>query len=131
MDAVERWKPPRRSRVSAAGWPRECPAKALQLLRADHIFAAVTGKSRAGCHWGGYEDMRTAAERCLFLSEPMTAREYRTRYEPGTLEHLTDPDAVLKEETERAALIAIQRGLKPSPSGTYPLVVWSLVAARH
>jgi hypothetical protein len=75
--------------------------------------------------------MRTAAERCLFLSEPMTASEYRTRYEPGTIELLTDPDAVLKEETERAALIAIQRGLKPSASGMYPLAVWSLVAARR
>ena len=75
--------------------------------------------------------MPTTAERCLFLSEPMTAREYRARFEPATLEVMADVDAVLKEDTERAAVIAIQRGLKPSASGIYPLAVWSVVAARR
>jgi hypothetical protein len=75
--------------------------------------------------------MRTSAERCLFLSTPMTAREYLTRFEPGTLELMADPEAALKEETEKAAVIAIQRGLQPSEAGTYPLAVWRVVAARR
>jgi hypothetical protein len=73
--------------------------------------------------------MRFTAERCLFLSEPMTAREYRTRFEPGTLEFIADLDAVLKEETDRAEVVAIERGLEPSKAGTYPLAIWKLVAA--
>jgi hypothetical protein len=75
--------------------------------------------------------VRVAADACLFLLELMTAREYRTRFEPGTLEFMADLDAVLKEETERAALVAIERGLEPSEAGTYPLAIWRVVAAHR
>ena len=74
-------------------------------------------------------DVRYSADCCLFLSQLMTAREYLTRFEPGTLEAMDNPDAVFKEETERAAAAAIERGLERSAAGTYPLAIWKLVAA--
>jgi hypothetical protein len=58
--------------------------------------------------------MRTVTERCLFLSEAATAREGRSRFELGTLAFMEDPEIVLQEETERAAVAAIELRLKPS-----------------
>jgi hypothetical protein len=75
--------------------------------------------------------MQTAADACLFLSELMTAREYRTRFGPETLESMADLDAVLKKETERAAVIAKRRGLRASVAGRYPLAIWKAVAASR
>jgi hypothetical protein len=64
------------------------------------------------------------------LLPPMTAQEYRRRHEPWTLEFMLDPEAVIREDLERAEAIAAEYGLQPSHSGLYPLVIWDRVAAR-
>jgi hypothetical protein len=66
---------------------------------------------------------RTTDEYAVLL-QPMTAREYRRRHEPWTLEFMLDPEAVLQEDLERAESIAAEYGLEPSRSGIYPLVIW-------
>jgi hypothetical protein len=50
------------------------------------------------------------------LLEPMTAREHVTRFDP----HLFDLF------TEKAATVAAEYGLPPSPAGVYPRVVWDM-----
>jgi hypothetical protein len=65
------------------------------------------------------------------LLEPMTAREYRRRKEPWTLEFMLNPEAALREDLERAEAIAAEYGLARSRSGTYPRVIWDRVATRY
>ena len=65
------------------------------------------------------------------LLEPMTAREYRRRQDPWTLEFLLNPEGALQEDLERAEAIAAEYGLGPSKSGMYPRVIWDRVAARY
>jgi hypothetical protein len=60
------------------------------------------------------------------LLEPMTAREYLRRFEPGVLAQLQDPAVALEEDTQKAASIAAPYGLKSS-NGLFPRVVWDLV----
>jgi hypothetical protein len=57
------------------------------------------------------------------LLEPLTAREYRRRKEPWTLEFMLNPEAALREDLERAEAIAAEYGLARSKSGTYPRVI--------
>jgi hypothetical protein len=57
------------------------------------------------------------------LLEPLTAREYRRRKEPWTLEFMLNPEAALREDLERAEAIAAEYGLAGSKSGTYPRVI--------
>jgi hypothetical protein len=65
------------------------------------------------------------------LLEPMTAREYRRRTEPWTLEFMFNTEAALREDLEKAEAIAAEYGLKLSNSGIYPRVIWDRAAARY
>ena len=65
------------------------------------------------------------------LLELMTAREYRRRKEPWTLEFMLNPEASLREDLERAEAVAAEYGLARSKSGTYPRVIWDRVATRY
>ena len=60
------------------------------------------------------------------LLEPMTAREYLSRFGPGTHGLLSEPDRALQEGEQRAAAIAAPYGFKPS-AGRYPRVIWDLI----
>jgi hypothetical protein len=60
------------------------------------------------------------------LLEPMTAREYLSRFAPGTRGLLSEPDSALQEGEQRAAAIAAPYGFKPS-AGRYPRVIWDLI----
>jgi hypothetical protein len=60
------------------------------------------------------------------LLEPMTAREYLSRFGSGTHGLLSEPDSALQEGEQRAAAIAAPYGLKPS-AGRYPRVIWDLI----
>jgi hypothetical protein len=60
-----------------------------------------------------------SARRALF-----TAKEFLTRFEPGALNLLSEPERTLREDTLRAAAIATGRGLEPAVDGRYPLSVW-------
>jgi hypothetical protein len=72
----------------------------------------------------------TAQDYSVFL-EPMTAREYRRRNEPWTLEFMFNVEAALREDLERAEAIVGEYGLATSRSGTYPRVIWDRVATRY
>jgi hypothetical protein len=74
--------------------------------------------------------MKRTIDEYEVLLQPMTAREYRHHHEPWTLEFMLDPEAVLREDLERAEAIAAEYGLEPAASGRYPLVIWDRVAAR-
>ena len=74
--------------------------------------------------------MERSIDEYAILLQPMTAREYRRRHEPWSLEFMLDPEAVLQEDLARAEAIAAEYGLEPSESGVYPLVIWDRVTAR-
>jgi hypothetical protein len=64
----------------------------------------------------------TFAKRAL-----LTAKEFLTRFEPGALNLLSEPERTLREDTLRAAAIATWSGLEPAADGRYPLAVWERV----
>jgi hypothetical protein len=57
----------------------------------------------------------------------LTATEFLTRFEPGALNLLSEPERTLREDTIRAAAIATRGGLRPAGDGRYPLSVWERV----
>jgi gamma-glutamyl:cysteine ligase YbdK (ATP-grasp superfamily) len=61
----------------------------------------------------------------------MTAREYRRRKEPWTLEFMVNSEAAIREDLDSAENIATEYGLELSKSGTYPLVIWDRAATRY
>jgi hypothetical protein len=61
----------------------------------------------------------TSGKRALF-----TAEEFLTRFEPGALDLLSEPERTLREDALRAAAIAVGKGLEPAVDGRYPLAVW-------
>jgi hypothetical protein len=60
------------------------------------------------------------------LLEPMTAREYLSRFVPAMPGSLLRPNSALQEIEQRAATIAAPYGLNSS-GGRYPRVVWDLI----
>ena len=60
------------------------------------------------------------------LLEPMTAREYLSRFEPGILGLLSESNAALQADEKRAATLVAPYGLKPT-DGRYPRVVRELI----
>jgi hypothetical protein len=57
----------------------------------------------------------------------LTAKEFLTRFEPGALNLLPDPEKALGEDTLRAAALATQNGIQPAADGRYPLSVWERI----
>ncbi len=71
------------------------------------------------------------------LTALMTAEEWTTQFDPGTIEHMNDveyemPGAIARAFaalTERGHNLAHGLGLPRSETGAYPPVVWELEAA--
>ena len=57
----------------------------------------------------------------------LTAKEFLTRFEPGALNLLSEPEKALREDTFRAAALASENGLSPAADGRYPVSVWERI----
>ena len=77
----------------------------------------------------GHCDERGSAEYNLGLGDrrSTSAKEFLTRFEPGALNLLPDPEKTLGEDTIRAAALATQNGIQPAADGRYPLSVWERI----
>jgi hypothetical protein len=94
------------------------------------MCSALANARQKQVAWGCDMSHSTAIDYSALL-EPMTAREYRRRNEPGTLEFMLNVEAALREDLERAEAIAAEYGLEPSKSGRYPRLIWDRVATRY
>jgi hypothetical protein len=65
------------------------------------------------------------------LLEPMTARVYRRRQDPWTLDFMLNTEAVLQGDVIMAEAIAAEYGLERSKAGVYPRVIWDRVVSRY
>jgi hypothetical protein len=70
--------------------------------------------------------MSTTTDAFAPLLEPMTAKEFLCRFDPPLLKTFVDTETALQEITANAAAIIAEYGPAPSPSGTYPRVVWDM-----
>ena len=63
----------------------------------------------------------------LTMRVVLTAKEFLTRFEPGALNLLLEPEKALREDTLRAAAFASENGLPPAADGRYPVSVWERI----
>jgi hypothetical protein len=75
--------------------------------------------------------LRDVLKKYEILLEPMTAREYRRRQDPWTLDFMLNTEAMLQDDVTMAEAIAAEYGLERSKSGVYPRVIWDRVASRY